>query len=168
MKIFNNLKYIILLAVIVLSFVIVRNSRKNYFTVTAEEAYELSLNSKFLLRPNDLINKVDNFTLVDLRDQEYFNKSHFSNAISIPFYQLGSKLNYKFFKNQSAVLLYSDNISESVKARLILNQLGFMEIYVLDISKEIIELGELKQGSNYSSNEDLKYKFQPDSTIKLE
>lgn len=167
MRIIKELKYIILLAIIIIVFVSVRSYKRNYFSLSATEAFELSLDSGYILYEIKFAESLVNQLLIDLRSEESYIKSHLDKAENIPFQHILYRLNLKEYKKRN-IILYSDDISQSVKARLLLNQMGFTAVYVLDISEKNIENGKITSDSLIFSNEEFKYKFQPDTTIRLE
>ena len=63
-------------------------------------------------------------------------------------------------------LLYSDDVSKTVKAKMILNQKD-IKAYYLDFTEKK-DITEYKKLNSISLDENFKYKFRPDSTIRPE
>lgn len=167
MKIIKELKYIFLITILIIVLILVRSYKRNYFSISAGEAYQLSLDSNFLLNELEYAGLSENKLLIDLRSEEVYLKRHLPAALNIPFQHILYRSNFKVYK-QNDIIFYSDDISQSVKAKSLLNQMGYTGIYILDISEKSIDAGKVNPDSNIYSNEDFKYKFQPDTTIRLE
>jgi rhodanese-related sulfurtransferase len=167
MRIIKELKYIFLLAIVIIVLISIRSYKRNYFFLSAAEAYQLSSDSSYLLNKIKFAELPEDKLLIDLRSEESFMKSHLAKAMNIPFQHILFRSNFKEYK-QNDIILYSDDISQSVKAKLLLNQMGYEGVYILDISDESIKAGKIITNSQIYSNEDFKYKFQPDTAIRLE
>nr|WP_319510857.1 rhodanese-like domain-containing protein [uncultured Draconibacterium sp.] len=144
----KNIQWILSVLLVLVVLVLVRTFNPNLFKRNVNEALTSSNEMTFAVQ--NLSALKDNYSIVEL-DAE---NQHFPNSVMIPFDQLLEKENKeKLTSLDGKILLYSNNIATSSKAWVILNQLEFEEVYVL---------------SDEENPEELKYKFQPDTTIRLE
>lgn len=151
MKILKNLKIVFLILVVVLVLVIVRSTCKNSFKQDAKNAVEVIVSNNFSVSVSELKTMGKEYLIVDLSEP---GKSQFDNSFKIPFEKLLDESNLKKLKEpENKILLVSDDISKAEKAWVILNQLGFKNVFVL---------------SSEENQEVLKYEFQPDTAAKLE
>ena len=75
-------------------------------------------------------------------------------SVNIPFEELLEKPNRKILdQTKGEIVLYSKDVSTTSKAWVILNQLGFQDVLIL---------------RNSENTEVFNYKFQPDTTARLE
>jgi hypothetical protein len=92
--------------------------------------------------------------VVNIGNSDLPDSLHLENTISIPFRNLLDDANRKILNEvKGDLILYSADVATASKAWIILNQLGFKNVKIL-AAKEIPEK--------------LKYKFQPDTTARLE
>lgn len=144
----KNLRWILGVLLVLLVLILVRTFNPNLFKRNVNEA---------LIVANE--NTVSVQELNEL-NEEYFivefdgENQRFPNSLVIPFDQLLQKENKeKLELLEGKILLYSGNIATSSKAWVILNQLEFDGVFIL---------------SDEENPEELKYEFQPDTTIRLE
>ena len=143
-----------MLLVIILVLVILRSTNVNLFKQEAKTAIELATQGKNILSLENINALTSGFIIINLDSPESYKASQFKNSKNIPFNNLLEKENRGIFENIAGeIILYSDDISTSSKAWVVLNQLGYKNVYILQ---------------NKDSNEVLKYKFQPDTTARLE
>lgn len=134
-----------LLVLLVLVFVRAFNS--NLFKRDAGLA--LLANEKHTIAMSNLAQEKD-YTILQLDE----NRPELQASVYIPFEQLLDKTNQKKLAELNGkILLFSENINESAKAWVLLNQLGFDNVFIL---------------SEEDNPEALKYEFQPDTTARLE
>ena len=144
----KNITWIFGVLLMLFVLVLVRTFNPNLFKRNVSEA--LITTSEMTISVDNLSDLKDSYTIVEL-DAE---KQRFPNSVVIPFNQLFEKGNKeKLASLDGKILLYSSNIPTSSKAWVILNQLEFDDVYIL---------------SDEENPEELKYKFQPDTTIRLE
>ncbi|WP_340111619.1 hypothetical protein [Maribellus mangrovi] len=144
----KNILWISGALILLLLMVLVRTFNPNLFKRNVSEA--LKATSEMTVSVQDLNGLKDNYSIVELEAEN----QHFPNSVVIPFDQLLQKENKeKLASLDGKILLYSNDIATSSKAWVILNQLEFDSIYIL---------------SDEENPEHLKYKFQPDTTIRLE
>jgi rhodanese-related sulfurtransferase len=72
----------------------------------------------------------DEVTLIEVLEEEEFNKSHIAGAINIPLKRIGTEAEQKFSKNDEIVVYCSDyDCTASPKAAKKLVSLGFKNVY---------------------------------------
>ena len=74
------------------------------------------------------LEKYSNMILIDVRSRQEFYESHIKGAINIPLINIKK---YNFDKNQ-IIVLYCNAGIRSVKAKRILEQKGYRNIYILE------------------------------------
>nr|WP_319998245.1 hypothetical protein [uncultured Draconibacterium sp.] len=142
----KNITWILGVLLLLLVLVLVRTFNSNLFKRNVSEA----LTTEMTVSVQDLSALKGSYSVVEL-DAE---NQRFPNSLVLPFNQLLEKENKeKLASLDGKILLYSSDISTSSKAWVILNQLEFDGVYIL---------------SDEENPEVLKYKFQPDTTIRLE
>ena len=142
----KNITWILGVLLLLLVLVLVRTFNSNLFKRNVSEA----LTTEMTVSVQDLSALKGRYSVVEL-DAE---NQRFPNSLVLPFNQLLEKENKeKLASLDGKILLYSSDISTSSKAWVILNQLEFDGVYIL---------------SDEENPEVLKYKFQPDTTIRLE
>ncbi|WP_320110785.1 hypothetical protein [Draconibacterium orientale] len=144
----KNITWILGVLLVLVVLVLVRTFNPNLFKRNVSEA--LATPSEITVSVQELNGLQDSYSIVEL-DAE---NQRFPNSLVIPFNQLLQKENKEKLSSLAGkILLYSTDISTSSKAWVILNQLEFDGVYIL---------------SDEENPEELKYKFQPDTTIRLE
>ena len=144
----KNITWILGVLLVLVVLVLVRTFKPNLFKRNVREA--LKTTTEMTVSVQELSALKDSYNIVEL-DAE---NQRFQNSVVIPFDQLlETESKEKLTSLDGKILLYTNNIATSSKAWVILNQLEFEEVYVL---------------SDEENPEVLKYKFQPDTTIRLE
>lgn len=144
----KNIIWILGVLLVLVALVLVRTFNPNLFKKNVNEALKTS--TEITVSAQDLSELKESYHIVELDTEN----QRFQNSVVIPFNQILEKENKeKLASLDGKILLYSNDISMSSKAWVILNQLEFEEVYVL---------------SDEANPEELKYKFQPDTTIRLE
>ncbi|WP_372650506.1 hypothetical protein [Draconibacterium sp.] len=142
----KNITWILGVLLVLFVLVLVRTFNPNLFKRNVSEA----LTTEMTVSVQELSELNDNYNIVELDTEN----QRFPNSLVLPFGQLLEKENKeKLSSFDGKILLYSSDISTSSKAWVILNQLEFDRVYIL---------------SDEENPEALKYKFQPDTTIRLE
>lgn len=150
----KSLKIIILVIGVLLVLVIVRNSDRNVFKEKAKTAVEAARNNSNLITFNQLKKLTTPYLIIDIGSEPRPDSLQFQHAVKITFSQLLDKANRKVLDEASGeLILYADDIATTSRAWVILNQLGYKNLRIL-----IFE----------DNQEELKYKFQPDTTARLE
>lgn len=144
----KNIIWILGVLLVLVLLVLVRTFNPNLFKRNVSEA--LATPSEITISVQELNGLQDSCLMVELDTEN----QRFPNSLVLPFGQLLEKENKeKLSSFAGKILLYSTDISTSSKAWVILNQLKFDGVYIL---------------SDEENPEELKYKFQPDTTIRLE
>jgi len=141
----KGLKIVLLILLIAITLVLVRSTGKNRFKQDARNAIEAVSGNNFSVSLNDFKKDEKQYLVVDLIES---GSSQFENSIKIPFENLIDENTLQQLKTESKILLFSVDNSAAVRAWVILNQLGFKNIFVL---------------SDQENPEDLKYEFKPET-----
>ena len=150
----KSLGFVILIITIILILVIARTSNKNLFKQDAQFAIDVATKSINSISVADLKKLSPQYVVVDLNTSDNYNPSQFQGSINIPFKTLLNKENRKILdKAKGEIVLYSKDNSTTSKAWVILNQLNFKDVLILNLNE---------------TQEVFKYKFQPDTSAKLE
>ena len=154
MKQLKNLKFVLFVLVVLLILVIIRNSSQNLFKADVKTALEAAQNKNNSISFEQLKKRSGAWMLVSLGSENIADSIHSENSIHIPFEKILDQSNLKVLKEiKGDVILYSADASKAAEAWVILNQLGFNNLYILTSGED---------------PEELKYKFQPDTTVRLE
>lgn len=154
MKQFKNLKIVILVIVVLLILVIFRNSDETIFKEEVKTAIEAVQRNSNSITPDQLEKRTNPYIVIDLRSETRPDSNQFQHSIQIPFENLLDKANRKVLdETEGDLILFSDDIATASKAWIILNQLGYKNVLIL---------------ATEENPEDLKHKFQPDTTARLE
>lgn len=165
MKYLKDFRIAIIFLVLLIVLVIARYLKRNYYELSVQEAYERSLKTDEFISYKEYKASDENFYLVDLRNEEDYKELHIEDAVNIPFNDLLKEADLKD-KNRKW-LLYSDRVTKTVKAKIILNQKGYLNVYYLDFSDEPGD-SKFHDFNSISLDEEFKYKFRPDTTIRPE
>ncbi len=154
MQQFKNLKFVILIIVVLLILVIVRNSDQNLFKKDIKSAIEATQNNSNILSRDQLHQMKGPWMVVNIGNSDLSDSVQVEHSIKIPFENLLDQTNRNILEGVNGdLILYSADVATASKAWVILNQMGFKNIFILNT------------GGN---PEELKYKFQPDTTARLE
>ena len=154
MQQFKNLKFVILIIVVLLILVIVRNSDQNLFKKDIKSAIEATQNNSNTLSLNQLRQLKGPWMVVNIGNIDLPDSVQVEHSMKIPFENLLDQTNRKILEEVNGdLILYSADVATASKAWVILNQMGFKNAFILNA------------GGN---PEELKYKFQPDTTARLE
>ena len=150
----KNLKIVILVIVVLLILVIVRNSNQHIFKQEVKTALEAVQNNSNLISPEQLLQLKSKWLVVNIGADNLPDSLRIENSIRLPFENLLDRANRKILEEvEGDLILYSSDEATASKAWIILNQLGFENIFILNLGDK---------------PEELKYKFQPDTTARLE
>lgn len=154
MQQFKNLKFVILIVVVLLILVIVRNSDQNLFKKDIKSAIDATQNNSNILSRDQLHQMKGAWMVVNIGNSDLPDSVQVENSMRIPFENLLDQTNRKILEGVNGdLILYSADVATASKAWVILNQMGFKNVFILNT------------GGN---PEELKYKFQPDTTARLE
>jgi hypothetical protein len=150
----KKLKFVILIIIVLLILVIVRNSDRNLFKQDVKSAIEATQNNSNMLSPDQLHQLKEPWMVVNIGNSDLPDSIHVEHSIKIPFENLLDQTNRKILEGvDGKLILYSADVAIASKAWVILNQMGFKNVFILNA------------GGN---PEELKYKFQPDTNARLE
>lgn len=151
---FKSLGFVLLLLIIILVLVVVRSTNNNLFKQDSKSAIESAQKNSNSISNTQLKKLTTDYLVVVLENPEEFESSQFKNSINIPFENILEKENRKILRETTAeIILFSEEISTASKVWVLLNQLGFNNVLIL------------QQEEN---DEVFKYKFQPDAKAGLE
>jgi rhodanese-related sulfurtransferase len=141
--------FIFILGLMVL--VVLRAANRNLFKRDANVAVEAAKSNRVLQSEYEA-NK-NRYFIIDFRSEEIFRANPYQNSVHIPFQNLLDEENLESIKKvKTEILLVASDPGISAKAWVILNQLSFDNVYLLSETE-----GEV-----------LKYRFQPDTMVRLE
>ena len=150
----KNLGLVILIIGILLILVIVRNSDSNIFRKDIKTTVEAAQNKSNLLSLEQIRQLKNIGLVVNVGNENLPDSLRVEHSISIPFENLLEEANRKILEEVDGdLILYSSDAATASKAWVILNQLGFSNVFILNTEVD---------------QEELKYKFQPDTTVRLE
>lgn len=154
MKNLKNLSVVLIILAVILVLVVMRTSNKNLFKQDPEFAINVATKSINSVTAEDLKKLSAQYILVDLDDAEKYDAVRFERSVNIPFEQLLEQDNRKVLDQITGeIVLYSADVSTASKAWVILNQLDFQDVLMLLPAE---------------NREVFNYKFQPDTTARLE
>ena len=143
----KDLKWIILIVLVIAVLVIVRTTDSGGFKGDTREAVATITSGDFLISVNEYNQNKEVFQVVTFVQPENSAPVQFENSINIQFEKLLEEPAIQKLKEmQIKILLVSKDNSQSSKAFVILNQMGFKNVFVL---------------STGENPEVLKYQFQP-------
>ena len=146
----KDLKIVLFILLIVLVLVIAKTTGKNRFKQDAKNAIEVITSNNFSVSLTDFRAAENQFLVVDLSES---GSIQFDNSLKVPFEKLiDETLIQKLKETEKKILLVSEDNSLAIKSWVILNQLGFKNIFVL---------------SDAENAEVLKYKFQPGTSAGM-
>jgi 3-mercaptopyruvate sulfurtransferase SseA len=108
---------------------------------------------------NDLVRGSGNFELIDIRTPKEFVGYHIEGAINIPFERLLDESNESLFRNNDQKILYGVNSVNANSAWMVLAQLGYKNIRVMNGG--IREWRELADGTDSLINQGLVLDEKP-------
>jgi hypothetical protein len=150
----KSLSIVVLVLGILLILVLVRNCDQNLFKKEVKTAVEAAQSNSITLSPDQLRKRTNPWIVVILGSEDLPDSLHLENSIHLPFKNLLDQPNRKILEEgKSDLILYSNDEAMSAKAWVILNQLGFENLFILNTGE---------------NPEVLKYKFQPDTSVRLE
>jgi len=150
----KSLRIVILIVGVLLVLVFIRNSDQNVFKEKAKTAIEAAWNKSNLLTFDQLKKFTTPYLIIDIGDGKRPDSLLFQRAVKITFSQLLDKANRKVLDEANGeLILFADDVASASRAWVILNQLGYKNLRILTLGNNL---------------EELKYKFQPDTTARLE
>ena len=150
----KKLGYIFLFLIILLVLVLVRSFNPNLFKQDTGKAVEAAINKGNSITFTQLKALNTQYVVINLGTGGKFDSVKIKNSINIPVENLLDKANQAIFKeSKDEIILYSSDVSTTAKVWVILNQLGYKKLLILTPDEQ---------------PEVFKYKFQPDTTARLE
>ena len=154
MSLLKNLSGILLIIMGLLVLVVSRNSDTNIFKEPVRKAIGATQSNGNLITPDQLKLLPNPYLVIDLRSVTRNDSIQFQHRMQIPFEKILDRENRDVLdQTKGNLILYSDDVATSSKAWVILNQLGYKNLLIL---------------TSNANTEELKYKFQPDTTARLE
>lgn len=145
MKQIKNITWILVPLAVLIVLVMVRTFNRNLFKRSAADA--LVAPTMNTVSENELQSVTDDYIVVELDGES----GKYENSISVPYDRILDKTNRRQLEQiEGNIFLYSESIESAAQAWIIMNQLGFDNIFIL---------------SNEGKPEAFKYKFQPDTTV---
>jgi hypothetical protein len=143
---------LVLLPILIL--IIIRMNNPGIFQEPISKAMEGTKDRGNLITPNQLKKLGASSLVIDLSNKDHHDSLQFHPTISISPERLLDPENREILdRTKGTVVLYADDVAISSKAWIILNQLGYSNLYILTLEED---------------PEVLKYKFQPDTSARLE
>ena len=150
----KNLKFVILIIGVLLTLVIVRISDRNLFKQDVKTAIKALQNNQNMISTDQLRQQKNPWIVLNIGDSDMPDSIQVEHSMKIPFESLLDQTNRKILEEVDGdLVLYSADVATASKAWVILNQLGFKNVFILNTGE---------------NQEELKYKFQPDTAAKLE
>ena len=152
MAIFRKYSVAIIAVLFLLLLVIFRLTGWNRFKNTADELVKGSSDMSHLVLFSD---NTKNLPVVDIRSNQEFTSGHPKGAVNIPAKDLLAREHRIFLKkNSKGIILFSNDYAMLVRTWSLLSQMGYKNVFIT--------------GTGIETDEVMKYKFRPDSTIRPE
>ena len=163
--------FIIVAAVLVI-LIILFIPRGNNFKYSAEDMLSKIQNRTYIVSQSKFkeLNAKTAFplALIDLRDGDAYREGHLPGAIQLPDENPNGKSLNKFMKSlEGQVYLYSDQTAHACEWWILLTQIGFEEVFVLETGSNLSGLIKDWEGQNIIQimpDEIPRYHFVPDSS----
>ena len=162
----RNRKDIIWIATVILVMlvlVVVRQITKNDFPLSADQLLEKSLLEKhtYLLSDLPYLEEVGGL-IIDLGDEESVESLNTLKRLTLSMDDLLSPEYVSVFSDSSLVkVILSKDISEAVNSWTILTQMGYSNLFILDLHEDL----SIGNDTIYDGNEFLRHNFVPDSSM---
>ncbi len=153
MKILKEFSIVILVAGIISLLVLMKVMVKRDFSGTADTAVLAGYSQSNLISLEQIKLRAEKITILNIGNKTKNPELTSFHFINIPLKELtGKETLIKLRENTSETVIFSDDASLSAKAWVILDQLGIKNLYILVPD----------------NNEELKYQFQPDISVRPE
>ena len=73
----------------------------------------------------------NNILLIDVRSNQEYIEGHLAGAINVPVYNLANKIQNTVKNKSNIIILYCQSEIRSIKAKKILERMGYCNIYIL-------------------------------------
>lgn len=131
----------ILVILVVLIGLLSYKKPKHIYTTNSKSTLEKVVSNDYFIG----LDKIDNpdYILIDIRNQNEFDRGHLENAVNIYAPELLNDINSKFFKevqkNGKTIALYGNNPNETIAPFMLLYQLGNKNCRILTIKNTYFE-----------------------------
>jgi hypothetical protein len=150
----KDFRIVIFVLITILILVVSRASDQQVFKERAVVAINESIDNKHWVSIDQLKNYVSPYVVIDLDGKVHQDTFNGQPSVSIPFGKLLDHDNRILLNKASGdIILKAEEAATASKAWVILNQLGYKRVKILSPENHF---------------EELKYKFQPDTTARLE
>jgi len=150
----KKMKTVALVLLLLLTFVLIRINNPTVFKEPVNSAIDGTRDLRNLITPDQLQKQSTSSLLIDLNDQPHHNSIQFQKTLAVPLERLLDRENRKILNEAKGnLVLFAKDIATSSKAWIILNQLGYRNLFIL---------------TSEADPEMQKYQFQPDTTARLE
>jgi hypothetical protein len=135
------------------------------FRLSASEALQAGTSGTYVITTSALDTfPAESIILVNLGKEDGGMVKNTVNIVNIAPADLLSAENRKLFSGTKSKVLFSADIAKATEAWTILTQLGFTNLYLLDTASVIIPQTKSQAGEAWPLNEQMKYRFNPDTT----
>lgn len=111
---------------------------RSHLELTAKEMHAKVLNTQYVVS-NEQAQKYPNVRFVDIRDAKAYRLAHKENSLNIPLASILSEEFLPFFLNDSPKVLFSADPADAHEAWMLLTQMGYANLFVMDIPAELID-----------------------------
>jgi hypothetical protein len=154
MELLNRYKVVIAVVLPILILVLIRTIGNNQFKKDAKQQAEPSVTGSNIITNEQLITLTGGILFINLDEEQTIPGRMQREVLNIPAESILLKNNLKVIrKHKGPILLYSANIAVSARIWMVMSQLGYRNIYILNEDPE---------------NEILKNKFRPDTLVRPE
>jgi hypothetical protein len=150
----KNLRIVIVVIGVFLILILIRISDQKVFRGQVKTAVEAIQNNSNSITMNQVRKLTTPYLVIEIGSESRPDSILQIHSVQIPFERLLDKPNIeRLDQTKGEIILYSSEMASASKAWIILNQLGYKNVLILTADK---------------NSEELKYKFQPDTTARLE
>jgi rhodanese-related sulfurtransferase len=110
-------------------------TQKNKIKYSGEEMLQLVKSTSYVIDSTELENLTP-YIIIDLRSKDATMSNPSPGAINAPLSDLLSKENQALFDRSEAKVFLSDDFIEANEAWMLVRQLGYEDLYVLDIARK--------------------------------
>jgi rhodanese-related sulfurtransferase len=152
MVIFRKYSVALITGVFLFLLVIFRLTGWNRFKNTTDDLLKGSSDKSDLILFSD---NLKNLPVIDIRSNQEFTSGHPEGAVNIPAKDLLVREHRIFLeKNSNGIILFSNDYAMLVRTWSLLSQMGYKNVFIT--------------GTGIETDEVMKYKFRPDTTIRPE
>lgn len=104
------------------------------FEYTGHEMLEIVQSGDYMVS-QDSLKSMGQASLIDIRSQEEYIVNHLDGAINVPLPDILNETHSELFKNDNPKIIISDDQTKAHETWMLLTQMGYSKIYVLDRRK---------------------------------